>query len=270
MLEWRFFSASFPPLVPTMKFYLIVAKGPKQGMPIPITIDLFLIGSDPMCQLRKEGLGVKHCALITRDKKVFVRDFDSGQSTLVNGSVIPPGQEWPLHSGDRIEMGPLDFRVRVREHSLSQNDLEEWAASCLEDNHERSNRRNVEDDVLQQQSTAAQAATAIIAHLLRQKGNVVGRLRIGLERGHTVVRINDSAMVDESEIAQIKKELCDKLSKPNLLILLDLKNVRRLSSAGCARGAASWRYAASAPRSPACSACSAASTFPSSATSAWR
>ena len=29
-----------------MKFYLIVAKGSKQGMPIPITVDLFLIGSD--------------------------------------------------------------------------------------------------------------------------------------------------------------------------------------------------------------------------------
>ena len=28
-----------------MKFYLIVAKGKKQGMPIPVEIDLFLIGS---------------------------------------------------------------------------------------------------------------------------------------------------------------------------------------------------------------------------------
>src|SRR5437868_1965024 len=75
-----------------MKFYLIVAKGKKQGMPIPISIDLFLIGSDKMCQLRNPNLGLKHCAFVTRDKKVFIRDFDSGEATLVNGTVISPGE----------------------------------------------------------------------------------------------------------------------------------------------------------------------------------
>ena len=73
-----------------MKFYLIVAKGRKQGMPIPIEIDLFLVGSDKMCQLRKRSLGPRHCAFVTRDNKVFVRDMDSGQTTLVNGSAIAP------------------------------------------------------------------------------------------------------------------------------------------------------------------------------------
>src|SRR5947209_6413442 len=48
----------------SMKFYLIVAKGSKQGLPIPITVDLFLIGSDKMCQLRKRSLGPKHCAFV--------------------------------------------------------------------------------------------------------------------------------------------------------------------------------------------------------------
>src|SRR3974390_2021219 len=75
-----------------MKFYLIVAKGSKQGMPIPITVDLFLLGSDKMCQLRKKSLGPRHCAFVTREQKVFVRDMDSGQPTLVNGSAIIPGQ----------------------------------------------------------------------------------------------------------------------------------------------------------------------------------
>jgi anti-anti-sigma regulatory factor len=44
------------------------------------------------------------------------------------------------------------------------------------------------------------------------------------------VRFNDVMLVDESEIALIKKELCDNLSHPNLRVLIDLKNVRRLSS----------------------------------------
>ena len=42
--------------------------------------------------------------------------------------------------------------------------------------------------------------------------------------------MNCLKLVEESEIASVKKELCDNLNKPNQRILLDLKNVRRLSS----------------------------------------
>src|SRR5438105_7961820 len=116
-----------------MKFFLIVAKGKKQGMPIPISVDLFLAGSDRMCQLRKATLGNKHCAFVTRDKKVFVRDMDSGKPTLVNGTAIPPGQEWPPHKGDRVTLGTLEFLIQFREQSLAKKDLEEWAVHCLDE-----------------------------------------------------------------------------------------------------------------------------------------
>src|SRR5438270_8703916 len=102
-----------------MKFYLIVARGPKQGMPIPITIDLFLIGSDPECQIRNPNLGAKHCAFVTRQKKVFIQDLDSGLPTLINSELIPPGEEWPLHGGDRIALGRLEFMIQYREKPLS-------------------------------------------------------------------------------------------------------------------------------------------------------
>jgi len=211
-----------------MKFYLIVAKGSKQGMPIPIAIDLFLVGSDRMCQLRKESLGPRHCAFVTRDNKVFVRDMDSGQTTLVNGSAIAPGAEWPLHPGDRISVGPLEFMIQFREKALAKKDLEEWAVGCLDV------QKEVEDDneefISDKYKTASSAAQSMINELNAMKGEVKGRLRIGLDRGVTVIRFNDSMLVDESEIAMIKKELYDNLSKSNLRVLLDLKNVRRLSS----------------------------------------
>src|SRR5262249_55206715 len=70
----------------------------------------------------------------------------------------------------------------------------------------------------------------ILNELNAIKGLVKGRLRIGRERGVTTVRFNDTMLVDESEIALIKRELCDNLNKPNLRVLLDLKNVRRMSS----------------------------------------
>jgi anti-anti-sigma regulatory factor len=209
-----------------MKFSLVVAKGRKQGLAIPVTIDLFLVGSDPMCQLRKSSLGAKHCALVTRDRKVFVRDMDSGSFTFVNGAAIPPGEEWPLHNGDRISLGPLEFLVDVREQMLSGEDVEEWANRSLD---EQSIHEDELDDSADQYS-ASGAAQSILNKLNAMKGAVTGQLRIGQERGVTIVRLNCLKLLETSEIASVKKELCDNLGKPNLRVLLDLKNVRKLSS----------------------------------------
>ena len=211
-----------------MKFYLIVAKGNKQGMPIPVTIDLFLVGSDKICQLRKDGLGSRHCAFITRDRKVFVQDLNSGSETIVNGSAIPVGGEWPLHAGDRVVIGPLEFLVQVRETAMSQKDLEEWAMQSLDIHKEKE-----EDEGDQSKyASAASAAGSILSKISAVKGTIKGRLRIGMEKGTTTIRFNDPKMVEQSEIALIKKELSENCSKPNMRVLLDLKNIRKLSTQG--------------------------------------
>jgi hypothetical protein len=212
-----------------MMYYLIVAKGPKKGLPIPIQVDLFLLGSDKMCQLRSGKLAPKHAALVSRDQKAFIRDLHSGP-TLVNGEVVPPGAEWPLHAGDMLSVGSLEFMIQLREKALSQRDLEEWAARCLDVESERNLLD--EEDVFHQPTNASEAAQQVIDQLNAQKGFVMGRLRIGEESGITTVRFNDVKIVEEGEIGMIKKELCDHLGKSGLRILLDLKNVRRLSSLG--------------------------------------
>src|SRR5687767_8903758 len=111
-----------------MKFYLIVSKGSKKGMPIQVNADLFMMGSDRMCQLRAKHLPPEQCALVVKETKVYVRDMGSGDPTLVNGSVVTPGSEWPVHGGDRLEVGSLEFIIQFHERALSQKDLEEWAA----------------------------------------------------------------------------------------------------------------------------------------------
>ena len=227
-----------PPLPPTVApsknnpllVYLIVTKGPKMGMPVPIAGDLFLMGSETMCQLRNRLLSPKHCALVTRDRKVFLRDLNSGQPTLLNFEVIPPGAEWPTHAGDILGVGNLEFMIQYREKPLSQRDLEEWAARCLDVEDDRNLLD--EDDTFHAPTNASEAAQDIIEKLNLQKGFIQGRLRIGEENGVTTVRFNDAKIVDEGEIGMIKQELCDYLGKSNLRILLDLKNVRRLSTIG--------------------------------------
>jgi anti-anti-sigma regulatory factor len=232
-----------------MKFYLIVAKGKHQGLPIPIEVDLFLIGSDKMCQLRSqaEGIGVQHCAFVTRERKVFIRDMGSGEFTYVNDEPLPEHSEWPLHAGDQIRVGPLEFMIQFREKPLSQRDLEEWALRCLDESAGEKSK-HVIDELEMQANTrsrsldAAQAAAAILDKLNAQRGIVRGRLRISREGYITIVRINDIYLVEEAELALINKELHDNLNHPNLRVLLDFKNVRRMSSTAAQMFAelASW------------------------------
>ena len=92
---------------------------------------MFLIGSKDVCQLRSKlpGIAEEHCALVTRDRKVFIRDLDSGQPTRLNGAIIPPGQEWPLHAGDRLAVGPMEFVVQFHEKELSKDCTKHFSAA---------------------------------------------------------------------------------------------------------------------------------------------
>jgi anti-anti-sigma regulatory factor len=220
-----------------MKFYLIVAKGRHQGLPIPIEIDLFLIGSERLCQLRSQldGIGPQHCAFLMRERKVFLRDMGSGEATYVNGETLPQHAEWPLHAGDRIKVGPLEFVIQFREKPLSQRDLEEWALHCLDDAHDTTTKHVVDElemaaNARTRNLDASTAASAILDRLNAQRGVVKGRLRIAREGNVTTVRINDVYLVEEAELALIHKELHDNLGHNNLRVLLDFKNVRRMSS----------------------------------------
>jgi anti-anti-sigma regulatory factor len=222
-----------------MKFYLIVASGKHQGLPIPIEVDLFLIGSDKVCQLRSQltGIGPQQCALVTRDRKVFIRDMGATDPTLVNDETVPQHAEWPLHAGDKIRVGPLEFIIQFREKPLSQRDLEEWALRCLDESHKGSGQQRHIVDELEIAANAkthaldaSSAAAAILDRLNAQRGILRGRLRIAREGNVTTVRINDVYMVEDAELALINKELHDNLAGPNLRVLLDFKNVRRMSS----------------------------------------
>jgi anti-anti-sigma regulatory factor len=213
-----------------MKFYLVIANGPRLGLPIHIDVDLFLLGSTPMCQLRSPALAPRHCALVTRNEKVFLRDFDGGKPTLLNEEPIPPGSECRLHAGDLLGVGPLEFIIEFREVELSQADEEEWSAQSLDDTC----IENVLDEVehCHRIDNAQQAAAQLLDRMTVLKGVVKGRLRIARQDGVLIVVFNDSMIVDEAEISQIQRELRESLTAPNQRIVLDFKNIDRLSSNG--------------------------------------
>ena len=169
-----------------------------------------------------------------RERKVFIRDLNTEEPTLVNGDVIPASAEWPLHPGDVIEVGPLKFIIQYHEKELSKRDLEEWALKCLDLDGSRKVTAIDRIEAVTAESrimdNAADVASTILDRISVQRGIVKGRLRISREDGITVVRINDVYLVEEAELALIKKELHENLNRSNLKVLLDMKNVRRMSS----------------------------------------
>ncbi len=97
-----------------MKLSLVVqTPGKMQGQTLEIKLAQFLVGRDPQCHLRPASalISKRHCAVLQRDGKVFVRDFDSTNGTFVNDQ--PVKGEVELHHDDQLKIGPLLFGVRI-------------------------------------------------------------------------------------------------------------------------------------------------------------
>jgi len=97
-----------------MKFSLLVlTSGKQEGKLIEIKLSQFVVGRDPQCHLRPASplISKRHCMLIQKDNKAFVRDFDSTNGSFVNGEPVKGERE--LHNDDQLKIGPIEFTVRL-------------------------------------------------------------------------------------------------------------------------------------------------------------
>jgi predicted component of type VI protein secretion system len=97
-----------------MKLSLVVlSEGKARGQAIPITLPQFLIGRDPQCQLRPASplISKRHCAVLIKNGKVFVRDFGSTNGTFVNEEQVTGQRQ--IQNDDTLKVGPLTFRVAL-------------------------------------------------------------------------------------------------------------------------------------------------------------
>jgi pSer/pThr/pTyr-binding forkhead associated (FHA) protein len=92
---------------------MVMTPGKMEGKNIPITLSQFVIGRDPQCQLRPASpvISKRHCAVLVRGDKVFVRDFDSTNGTFVNDQQVKGEVE--LHNEDQLKIGPIAFGVKI-------------------------------------------------------------------------------------------------------------------------------------------------------------
>jgi predicted component of type VI protein secretion system len=91
----------------------VLSTGKSQGKSIPIARSPFVIGRDPSCHLRPNSplISNRHCAILVRGGKVFLRDFESTNGTTVDDQAVKGEVE--LHDGQRLQVGPLAFRVAM-------------------------------------------------------------------------------------------------------------------------------------------------------------
>jgi len=92
---------------------LVMTPGKQQGKVLEIKTPQFLVGRDPQCQLRPASplISKRHCAILVREGKAFIRDFDSTNGTFVNGDPVKGERE--LHHDDQLKIGPIEFTVRL-------------------------------------------------------------------------------------------------------------------------------------------------------------
>ncbi|QEH33561.1 FHA domain protein [Aquisphaera giovannonii] len=89
------------------------------GRSLAVTHPRWLIGRDRSCKIRLNSAQVskQHAAIEIRDDRIFVRDLESTNGTLVNGKVLRDA-EIELRHGDEFRIGPVRFRVAIdRSHS---------------------------------------------------------------------------------------------------------------------------------------------------------
>jgi predicted component of type VI protein secretion system len=113
-MVWRIpDTLSFFEVIP-MKVSLVVAQGKRKGKVIPIHGGRFVIGRHKECDLKANGSTISqhHCAILIRDGKAFVRDFDSTNGTYVNHERVQ-GEQRELVQDDLLQLGRLAFRVRI-------------------------------------------------------------------------------------------------------------------------------------------------------------
>jgi len=114
-----------------MKLSLVVlAAGTQEGKTLEIKVPQFLIGRDPQCHLRPSSpmISKRHCALIVKDGKVYLKDFGSTNGSFVNEQPVKNAVQ--LKNGDKLKIGPLHFEVRLEVGSATDQPTPAPAAAA--------------------------------------------------------------------------------------------------------------------------------------------
>jgi pSer/pThr/pTyr-binding forkhead associated (FHA) protein len=95
---------------------IVLSPGKLQGKSIAVHRFPFLIGRGTACQLRPSSSLVsnEHCALVSDDGRVYIKDLGSTNGTKVDGERLYRALR--LLGGERVDVGPLAFQVKIEQY----------------------------------------------------------------------------------------------------------------------------------------------------------
>ncbi len=98
-----------------MTVKLLVVQGRPSGKALVFPDGVYYFGRGAECHIRpnSEWVSRQHCVLRVAGLVATLRDLGSRNGTLVNGELLV--RERKLEEGDRIQVGPLVFEVRLEE-----------------------------------------------------------------------------------------------------------------------------------------------------------
>ena len=196
-------SAPAPASTSTLQVRLIVGIGRAEGKAIAVPGPRFVVGRDPRCQLRPNSPAISrlHAIIERREGKVIVRDLGTRNGTILNDRALH-GEEAEARDGDRLQIGPLQFRFSIEGGGPPLNPMEDEAASWLLGSGDPGAATALMAIPPEFASTATAPAGPRSVGL---KG--VTHLRFEVAAGALVVRILTPTLDDEHKVAPIRHEL---------------------------------------------------------------
>jgi pSer/pThr/pTyr-binding forkhead associated (FHA) protein len=187
-----------------MKVSLVVSQGVHQGKSIPIPVAQFLIGRDEGCQLRPSSPAIskRHCAILTKSGKVFLRDFGSTNGTFVNDQQV--SGEVEVKNDDKLRVGPLEFVLHLEKGGTTPSIPKPDAASASRNTPPPKDEPTKEQSVSGSASANEPDADQIAAMLLATDDGPAGPLtEASIPSGSTV--FETPAMGDPNAPPEAKK-----------------------------------------------------------------
>ena len=90
------------------------------GVNTPVCVQLlinkpeFILGKSDNCDgvlSFNDEISHEHCKIIWKDGQYYLIDLHSTNGTCLNDAVLTPGQEYPLHAGDRLRLSASTFVI---------------------------------------------------------------------------------------------------------------------------------------------------------------
>ena len=192
---------------------LVVESGPAKGRSLPIRDRGIVIGRDPGCQVRSNHafLSRRHAEVRTLGNRVLLRDLGSTNGTLLNDSAVGV-DDVEVQEGDRLQIGPLKFRVALVPKSTPKSPGAAQIAQWL----------GPEADEAENASEETAYDLPATSHPLRRE--VIGDV--------LVITPLDPQLLSGSDVAAFRDEMAALLVGPvPHRVVLNLKLVARLSNA---------------------------------------